>query len=335
VTNRATGLGSMPGTDFAEATRVVLGEVGELPHLVELPDRGPGGSMTGRAVALVAELAFDLQPAGWRLTGSPGVDARRAHALLAQDLDVAEEMVNRPDTYKIQVVGPWTLASTVERPRGDKALSDSGARRDLAQALAQGVSEHCADVRRRLEPGKLIIQIDEPALPAVLAGAVPTASGFSRHRSITPADAAQALTWVAEVVLEAGATPVMHCCAPNLPFDVLRSTPVSAVSFDLGLLDAQQYDDIGGWLDLGRQVWLGVVPTMEPAGPPPSDSDLTNRVLTWWRDLGFTDLDALPETTLTPTCGLAGATPAWAREALALCQRATRNLSVEQGRMDP
>ncbi len=37
----ATGIGSLPGTDPAEAMRIVLGELPDLPHLVELPARGP------------------------------------------------------------------------------------------------------------------------------------------------------------------------------------------------------------------------------------------------------------------------------------------------------
>ena len=88
----ATGIGSLPGTDPAEAVRVVVGELPDVPHLPELPGRGPGASMTGRALAVVAELGADLQPAGWRLTGSaPGLDQRRARSTLAQDLDMLEE----------------------------------------------------------------------------------------------------------------------------------------------------------------------------------------------------------------------------------------------------
>jgi methionine synthase II (cobalamin-independent) len=336
VTNRATGIGSMPGTDLAESTRVVLGEVGDLPYLVELPQRGPIASITGRTLAMVTDLAFDLQPAGWRLTGSPGIDHRRATSLLAQDLDTTEELArDRQGPYKIQVAGPWTLASTVERPKGDKALADHGARRELAQALAEAVRLHCADVRRRLDPTELVVQIDEPALPSVLQGAIPTASGFHRHRSVAPADAAQALTWVAEAVAESGGSPVIHCCAAELPFEVLRSTPITAVSFDVSLLESSQYDDLGRWLDAGRTAWLGVVPTTAPDGAPPTDAEVTARVLSWWRALGFTEPETLPVTTVTPTCGLAAASPAWARTALALCQRVARNLSVEQGRMDP
>jgi cobalamin-independent methionine synthase catalytic subunit len=336
VTNRATGIGSMPGTDFAEATRVVLGEVGDFPYLVELPDRCAIASMTGRTLAMLSGLAFDLQPAGWRLTASSGIDHRRAVSLLAQDLDTTEDLAReRSGPFKTQVAGPWTLAATVERPRGDKVLADHGARRDLAQALAEGVRVHCADLRRRLSPAEVVVQIDEPGLPAVLNGAIPTASGFSRHRDVSPQDAAQSLTWVAQAAADSGATCVVHCCAEELPFEVLRSVPVQALSFDLSLLPRTGYDDLGGWLDLGRAVWLGVVPATDPGGPEQTATDLTRTVLQWWRAMGYSDPENLPDTTLTPTCGLAGASPSWAIAALGRCQEIARNLSVEQGRMEP
>jgi hypothetical protein len=35
-----TGLGPLPGTDPAEAARLVFGELPDLPHLPELPERG-------------------------------------------------------------------------------------------------------------------------------------------------------------------------------------------------------------------------------------------------------------------------------------------------------
>ncbi|MDQ4008739.1 MAG: methionine synthase, partial [Actinomycetota bacterium] len=139
----ATGVGSMPGEDVAEVVRVVLGELGDLPFLPELPARGAGATMTGRAVALLAGLGADLQPAGWRLTDAPGRDHRRARSLLAQDLDVLEERAQGyAGAFKVQVAGPWTLAATVERPRGDRLLADHGARRELAQSLAEGVGSH-------------------------------------------------------------------------------------------------------------------------------------------------------------------------------------------------
>lgn len=319
----------MPGGNFVDNLQIVLGEVGTLPYVPELPDRGVGAEMIGRTLGLVKALGIDLQPAGWRLTDAAGVDHRRAASLLAQDLDSVEEaMHGRAETVKVQVAGPWTLAAAVERPRGDKVLGDFGARRDLAQALAEGVRDHVADVRRRLSGTTVVVQVDEPALPSILAGGVPTASGFHRHRCVSTADAAQAIEWLLEAVASTDTTTVLHCCASDVPFAVLRETSVAAVSFDVALLTRAEYDDVAMWVDAGRTLWPGVVPAVEPAEPS-SEVDLTKRLLTWWSALGFSDPDSLPAMTVTPTCGLAGASPAWARHALALSQQVAANLTVE------
>ncbi len=156
----------MPGDDataYTQSVRRVFELVPELPFLPELPNRGVEAGMTGRALAMI-ELGADLQPAGWRLTDGAGADQRRARSLLAQDLDVLEEHgQDYAGAFKLQVAGPWTLAATVEKPRGDRVLSDYGARRDLAQALADGVATHIRDVRRRLpNTTEILVQVDEP-----------------------------------------------------------------------------------------------------------------------------------------------------------------------------
>ena len=165
----------------------------------------------------------------------------------------------------MQVAGPWTLAATVERPRGDKVLADHGARRDLAQALAAGVADHVADVRRRLSRAtRIVVQVDEPALPAVLAGAVPTASGFGRHRTVHPPEASEALGWVLSAVRDAGAEPWVHCCAPDAPLALLRGAGAVGLAVDLSLVGADGHDALAEALEAGETVALGVVPTQAP-----------------------------------------------------------------------
>jgi methionine synthase II (cobalamin-independent) len=330
----ATGVGSHPGDDqqaYAEAVRLVLGELPDLPYLPEVPGRGPTATMTGRGLAVVTELGADLQPAGWRLTGgggTSGVDQRRARSLLAQDLDVLEEQAQGyAGAFKLQVAGPWTLAATVERPRGDKLLADFGARRELAQALAEGVRDHVADVRRRL-PGadRIVVQIDEPALPAVLTGGVPTASGFHRHRSVALPEASQAIGWVLEAVVDAGAEPWVHSCAPDTPLDLLRGAGARGLSVDLAQLSARDHDELATALEAGETVALGVVPSTDPAAEP-TDAEVTEAVLRWLDMLGL-DPDQVGERlVLSPACGLAGATPDWPRRAFGLLRAATAHLS--------
>ena len=327
----ASGVGSHPGDDqhaFDEAVRLVLGELPDLPYLPEVPGRGPAATMTGRALAVVAGLAADLQPAGWRLTDATGVDQRRARSLLAQDLDTLEEQAQGyAGAAKVQVAGPWTLAATVERPRGDKVLADVGARRDLAQALAEGLVDHVADVRRRLPAAiRLVVQVDEPALAAVLAGQVPTASGFHRHRSVDLPEASQALGWVLEAVSGAGAEPWVHSCAAGTPLDLLRGAGARGLSVDHARLSARDHDEAAAALEAGETVALGVVPSTEPASAP-SDAQVTEAVVRWLEMLGLDPEQVGERLVLTPACGLAGATPAWVRRALTLVREGAAHLS--------
>lgn len=331
---RSTGVGSMPGTeqaDFDEAVRVVLGELTALPHLPEVPGRGAPAGMTGRALAVMADLGADLQPAGWRLTDAAGIDHRRARSLLAQDLDGLEEQgQDYAGTFKVQLAGPWTLAATVEKPRGDKVLSDAGARRELAQALAEGVRDHVRDVRRRLpRVDRLVVQVDEPMLPAVLEARVPTASGFGRHRTVHPPEASEHLGWLLGAIADEGAEPWVHSCAPGTPWALLRGAGARGLSADLDQLSARDHDQLAEALEAGETLVLGLVPSTEPGSEAatPSDTQLVERVLRWLDLVGLDPATTGDSLVLSPTCGLAGASRSWSRRALELATSAAGHLS--------
>lgn len=330
----ASGVGSLPGIDVAEAVRTVVGELPDLVHLPELPARGAPASMIGRTTALLPGLAADLQPAGWRLTDTPGIDQRRAVSLLAQDLDLLEEHTQGyTGRLKVQVAGPWTLAAGMERPRGDRVLADFGARREVAQSLAQGVADHVADLRRRVPGATLLVQLDEPALPAVLAAAIPTASGFSRHRTVAVPAAVEALAWVTAAVRAAGAVPVVHCCAADVPVRLLQDAGAAAVSFDLSLLAGRGAAVGEAWaeaFEAGVDLWPGIVPGTDPAVVPTA-ATLTPVVLRFVDGLGLGLDEVGPRLVLTPSCGLAGASYAWARQAIRLVNEVAANVAGAAG----
>lgn len=321
----ATGIGSLPGLDFAEAVRAVFGESAEFPYVPELPVRGVIAGMTGRTLAMLDELGFDLQPAGWRLTDAPGVDHRRAKSLLAQDLDVFEELSQGYEgPLKIQVTGPWTLAATVERPRGDRLLADIGARREVAEALTLGLAAHLADVRKRVPGAQLTVQVDEPALPAVMAGSIPTASGFHRHRSVDLPRAVALLEPVFEAA-NAAATSVAHCCADAPPLDLFRSAGAQGLSLDVTHLAAANYDPLGSAFDEGLRIYLGIIGT-SPIETI-SDARVVERVHRLLDMLGFAAEELRDQLVLTPACGLANANPAEVRTMMRTLGGAARGLS--------
>ncbi|CAN5245394.1 methionine synthase [soil metagenome] len=314
----------MPGEDFAESLRMVAELTPDLIALPELPGRGTPAGMTGRGLAVLSGLGADIVPEGWRLTSSKGLDQRRARSLLAQDLDSVEEQLEGFDgVFKAQVAGPLTLAATVERPQGDRVLADHGLRRELTESLAEGLRDHVADLRRRLPLASIVVQVDEPALQAVLAGSIPTASGWGRHRTVHPPEVDASLRMVVDAIVESGARAVAHTCAPDVPIALLANAGFSAISFDLDLAVVQD-----AWAEVyeqGVDLWPGVVPTAETTGL--ADKVLIARLDTFFGALGFATETYAPRLVVTPTCGLAGATPGWARRALELCQSVAVSLS--------
>ncbi|HEX8002132.1 MAG TPA: methionine synthase [Mycobacteriales bacterium] len=255
--------------------------------------------MTGRTAALLPDLYVDLQPAGWRFVPRPGIDTRRARDLLQRDLDAAEQAFEGyAGPFKVQVAGPWTLAATIELHRGDRALSDRGAVRDLADALTEGIERHVADVRRRIPGAEVLVQLDEPALPAVVEGRVPTASGFGTLRAVPRPE-------VIELLRAAGHG--VHCCAADVPLDLLAGA--AFVSLDLALLAPRQYDALGALLDGGTVLFAGT-----------TDPDGARRVA---RDAGATRI------VVTPPCGLAGSSPDEARTTLRRVREVAARLAEE------
>ena len=318
----ASGIGSWPGTDPLEAVRTVLDLLPDLPFLPELPARGPHADLTGRSTALLAGLPVDLQPSGWRLVPRPSQDSRRARDLLSRDLDALEEAADavRPTSLKVQCAGPWTLAATLELPRGERVLADHGAVDDLAQALAEGLRDHLADLGRRLPGTRLVLQLDEPGLPGVLAAQVPTSSGWATLR----APDAQRAVEVLRTTLDAGSTTVVHCCAPAPPVELLRRAGASAVSVDATLLTPRDDDALGEAVEAGTGLLLGVVPSQDARLSDLSETMAPATAL--WRRLGLSAEVLATSVVVTPTCGLAGASPAFARRALQACVEGARRL---------
>jgi len=321
-TGVGTAVGSLPGDDIDAALALVLEALPELPHLPELPGRGVGSDMIGRTAAQLADLHIDLQPAGWRLVGRGGHDESRARDRLERDLDAMVPALPGFDgSFKVQLAGPWTLAATLELPRGGRAVSDPGASRDLADSLAETAAQHLAEVARRLPAARLVLQIDEPGLPAVLAGEIPTESGFGRIAAIDEQLVRDRLA----VVLAAVDVPVVvHCCAGTPPVTLFADAGASAVSIDLSA--GHDLDQLGAIVERGVALWLGVVPALGP-GAPPTVREVLAPVREMWRRLTF-DADRLPAAVaLTPTCGLAGASDGWARTALRLVAQSARALA--------
>ncbi|BCB82071.1 hypothetical protein Pflav_084810 [Phytohabitans flavus] len=170
-----------------------------------------------------------------------------------------------------------------------------------------------ADVRRRLPAATVLLQLDEPSLPSALAGRIATDSGLYTYRSIESSTASSLLRTVVEA---AGVPVVLHCCAPDVPLDVVRASGAAAVALDLSLL--KQLDPLGEAIDAGLGLFAGSGQTTSTA--------VADQVRGVWRQLGFPDQRLPDQVVVTPACGLAGSSPADARRVLTAIREASQRL---------
>jgi methionine synthase II (cobalamin-independent) len=319
-----SGTGSWPGVAARQAAEVVVGELGAaMAHIVELPARGVGADIVGRAGALLVDVAIDTVPRGYRVAARPGAVTRRAVSLLDEDIDALEEAwetaglrgSGRP--VKVLAPGPITLAAELELANGHRAITDLGAVHDIAASLAEGVGAHRAAVSRRLDT-PVVVQFDEPSLPAAVAGRL---AGVTTLSPVAPIDETLATTLLDTCVAAAGAEVSVHCCATALPWKVLQRSNIAAVSIDVATLETADLDAVAEFVDSGRAVVLGVVSSSTPARRP-SPEEVAAAVVAVTDRLGFGRAALRDRIGVTPACGLVAATPQWARTAIGLARQA-------------
>jgi hypothetical protein len=333
----------MPGENPMEAARIIADELPDLPYLAELPGRGPGADITGRTAALLVDLPVELAgPRGWRIAERPGRDVRRARSLLSADLDAMEEVLDGyTGLVKIQLAGPWTLAATIEQSHSlNPALADSGLVADITSSLAEGAAVHVAEVAKRVPKATLIVQFDEPSLPAVLRGSVPTPSGLGRVRTVDEEIARDRLR---EVLAATQKYTVVHCCSQDLPFGIIRGAGADGISFDPSQLRRGDFDLFAEAAEAGAGLLIGALPTSGPREASPGSPDAPRRsgrdererpapadtariVRDLWHKMDLPPARCAPQVVITPACGLPGASPRQAADALRWCREAAQIL---------
>jgi methionine synthase II (cobalamin-independent) len=279
--------------------------------------------MLGRAGALLIDVAIDTVPRGYRIAARPGAVTRRAVSILDEDMDALEEAWETAGlrgggrVVKVQAPGPITLAAGLELANGHRAITDSGAVRDLAASLAEGVAAHRVALARRLDT-PVVVQFDEPSLPAAMGGLL---TGVTALSPVAALDEAVAAALLDACVATVGADVLVHSCAPELPWNLLQRSTISAVSVDARTLRAADLDGIAAFVESGRAVMLGVVAASAPERRP-SAEEVATAVVAVTDRLGFSRSALRDRIGVTPACGLATATPQWARTAIELARKA-------------
>ena len=317
----ATGVGSMPGTDAREATNIVVGEFGAVPHLVELPARGPGGDPVGRTASMLAQVdrTFEVETttSGWRVGHTGQGVLRRARTWLSEDLEAFEEYARGHSGFaKAQILGPWSLAARIEDQAGESLIRDPGAVAELAGAVAEAARDLISRMRLAAPEAPLIVQVDEPELRRVLDGRVRMSSGRLFHRSAEAAVVQGHLSHITAAVRGAGAVSAIRCAAAGAPIDLIVGSGAEVIALDLAL-PLESPDALPQLWESGIGLMLGCVPATTDLSR--SDTQVSAPLRRFMDRAGFSDVPA--SVAVTPRTGLAHLDLESARAVMDACIR--------------
>jgi methionine synthase II (cobalamin-independent) len=122
-------------------------------------------------------------------------------------------------------------------------------------------------------------------------------------------------------VATVGADVLLHSCVAGLPWNLLQRSGIGGVSVDAATLRPEDLDGMAAFVESGRTVVLGVVPATTPEKRP-SAEEVAAAVVAVTDRLGFGRAALRDRIGVTPACGLAAATPRWARTAIELARKA-------------
>ena len=318
------GLGELPGASIIAAADIVVGETGDLRQLPILPARGV--DVVGLTTGILPGINVDAGPRSWVLSARPQLRTRRMWDRVEADLDQCEQAWGtRIDAVKIQVAGPWTLSASIELSNGHRALTDTGALRDLTESLIAGIQEYSADVRARFDT-EVYVQLDEPLLAQVRDGSLPGTSQFDEIPSINDVDLGERLAGVIEPA------EVRYLNQTGYP-PLWKVAQVAGVETCQVTLDtvrgSEQYDGMGHALAAGMRVGLG----MTRAGDDRDPRHLAVDIARMWDELGLDRTLLTHAVDVHPRNGLANCTLLDAAAALRTARTVADMLDKDAGNL--
>ena len=330
---RATGIGSLPHTDPAEAVQAVFDSAPDLPYWPQLPKRSPAEGMNEQALAgfpglrvegaklrhvqdeaffLGVEKVFAAYEAGQAELAALPPSSASAFEPFAKA--VRKRSVRQA---KGQLAGPVTVGMAVLGEDGNPILYNDAVRDILTKFLHLRVRWQAERLRQAgAEP---VVFVDEP----FLASFGTPFFGWSVEQ----------VRETLEAVAGGAETVGSHCCS-NTDWTIFLGCPrLAIVSFDAYEF-AENFlvyrDDLAAFLARGGNIAWGIVPTDPDALAGETVKRLRERMdglLRKVEALGFEREQILRQSLITPACGLGTRPAAAAGRALALARDLAADLA--------
>lgn len=226
----------------------------------------------------------------------------------------------KPDFAKGQIVGPFTLATTLVDKDGKCAFYDETLREIIVKTLTLKALWQIKEIKCANPDTTPIIFIDEPSISQL---------GTSAFVTISQDEVLAMFKEVSDVIQSAGALSAIHCCG-KCDWSVPIQSGVNIINLDAYSF-AQNLslfkDDVKHFLQKGGKIAWGIVPTLdkealEAANPDVLQQKFTNAIK-FLADKGIDEKLIIANSMISPSCGAGSLSEKLAEKAMNL----TRDLS--------
>lgn len=162
----------------------------------------------------------------------------------------------------------------------------------------------------------MVVQLDEPDIASVLAGTIPTASGYRTLRSIPGEEVTGAWRLMIDALRTAGvAETVVSVSEIEAPIQLILAAGADGFALPLKALTTRQWEQIATAVEDGKRFWAGALATDNPGALLSRTAEVVDAIWRPWRELGL-PASSLGAVRVTPSGGLAGYSPSGAKEVL-------------------
>ncbi|CCY63478.1 putative uncharacterized protein [Clostridium sp. CAG:967] len=229
----------------------------------------------------------------------------------------------KPDYAKGQIVGPFTLATTLVDKSGRCAYYDETLREIIVKTLSIKALWQIKQMKAANPDITPIIFIDEPSISQL---------GTSAYVTIAQEEVLELIKEISDLIKANGAMSAIHCCGK-----CDWSLPVKA-GVDIINLDAYNFaqnlslfsKELKTFLEQGRKIAWGVVPTLDKDALDAADEQtiisVFEKAVKYLTNKGIDEKIIIENSLITPSCGAGSLSEDLALKAMDLTKKVSDSL---------
>lgn len=229
----------------------------------------------------------------------------------------------KPAFAKGQIVGPFTLATTLVDKNGKCAFYDETLKEIITKTLSIKALWQIKNIKSANPDTTPIIFIDEPSISQL---------GTSAFITISTEEVVEMIKEISDLIKENGAISAIHCCG-KCDWDIPISAGVDIINFDAYTFSQNlslHSKSIKSFLEQGGKIAWGVIPTLHPEVLENAklDTMLTvfKKAVKYLTEKGIDEKIIIANSLITPSCGAGALSEDLAEKAMDLTKQLSDTL---------